>query len=100
MTRIRRRSARSGPLARLAFLRHRRRARRLLLHLGGITRAEMEKRSGLARAAVHHALSRVRQAGFTDVHATLVAARSPRGRHYGAFAADRRREYTLFEVRR
>jgi hypothetical protein len=60
----------------------------------------MEKRSGLARAAVHHMLCRVRAAGFTDVHATLVAARSPMRRHYGAFAADRRREYALFEMRR
>lgn len=91
---------RSGPLARLAFLRRRGRARRLLLHLGGITRAESEKQSGLARAAVHHTLCRVRQAGYVDVHATLVAAGSPMRRHYGRFAADRRREYTLFERRR
>ncbi len=97
---VRAMGGRSGPLARLAFLRHRRRARRLLLHLGGITRAEMAKRSGLARAAVYHMLCRVREAGFTDVHATLVAAGSPMRRHYGAFAADRRREYTLFELRR
>jgi hypothetical protein len=91
---------RSGPLARLAFLRRRRHARRLLLHLGGITRAESEKHSGLARAAVHHMLCRVRQAGYADVHATLVAGGSPMRRHYGPFAADRRREYTLFELRR
>ncbi len=91
---------RSGPLARLAFLRRRGRARRLLLHLGGITRAESEKHSGLARVAVHHTLCRVRQAGYVDVHATLVAAGSPMRRHYGRFAADRRREYTLFERRR
>jgi hypothetical protein len=91
---------RSGLLARLAFRHHRRRARRLLLHLGGATHAEMAKRSGLARAAVHHMLCRVGEAGFTDVHATLMAARSPARRHYGAFAADRRREYALFEMRR
>jgi hypothetical protein len=91
---------RSGPLARLAFLRRRRHARRLLLHLGGITRAESEKRSGLARAAVHHTLTRVLQAGYSDVHATLVAGGSPMRRHYGPFASDRRREYTLFELRR
>jgi hypothetical protein len=97
---VRAMGGRSGPLGRLAFLRHRRRARRLLLHLGGITRTEMAKRSGLARAAVHHMMCRVREAGFTDVHATLVAAGSPMRRHYGAFAVDRGREYTLFELRR
>ncbi len=91
---------RSGLRARLVFLRRRRHARRLLLHLGGITRAESEKHSGLARAAVHHMLCRVRQAGYSDVHATLVAGGSPMRRHYGPFASDRRREYTLFELRR
>jgi hypothetical protein len=91
---------RSGLRARLAFLRRRRHARRLLLHLGGITRAESEKHTGLARAAVHHMLCRVRQAGYADVHATLVAGGSPMRRHYGPFASDRRREYTLFELGR
>lgn len=74
--------------------------RRLLLHLGGITRAASARRNGLARAAVHHTLHRVRQAGYSDVHATLVAGGSPMRRHYGPFASDRRREYALFEVRR
>jgi hypothetical protein len=97
---VRAMGGRSGLRARLAFLRRRRHARRLLLHLGGITRAESEKHSGLARAAVHHMLCRVRQAGYADVHATLVAGGSPMRRHYGSFASDRRREYTLFELRR
>jgi hypothetical protein len=88
------------PLARLAFLLRQRHARRLLLHLGGITRAESARHNGLARAAVHHTLDRVRQAGYSDVHATLVAGGSPMRRHYGPFASDRRREYTLFELRR
>lgn len=74
--------------------------RRLLLHLGGITRAESRKHTGLARAAVHHTLSSAGQAGYTDVLATLVAGGSPMRRHYGRFAEDRRREYTLFELRR
>ena len=84
----------------MAFLRRRRQARRLLFHLGGITGAEAAKHSGLARAAVHDTLRRARRAGYTDVHATLVAGNSPMRRHYQPFAADRRREYTLFELRR
>jgi predicted DNA-binding protein (UPF0251 family) len=75
-------------------------AGRLLFHLGGITGAEAAKRSGLARAAVHDTLRRARRAGYTDVHATLVAGNSPMRRHYQRFARDRRREYALLELRR
>jgi len=91
----------AGTLAGFAIaLRDRAPAKRLLFHLGGITGAEAAKHSGLARAAVHDTLRCARHAGYTDVHATLVAGNSPMRRHYRHFAADRRREYTLLELRR
>lgn len=86
-----------GPLARLRFLHHRRRARRLMLHVGGITPEEAAKHSGLAKGAFGHVAGRLREQGC-GVLATLIAKGNPVRRLYGACATDGRREYALYEM--
>jgi len=68
----------------------------LLLHLGGITKEEARKKSGVVRASFREALLRLRAQGATRVMATLVARGNPVRRLYGPYAADDRREYALF----
>lgn len=82
---------------RLRFRWHRRRARRLLLHLGGITPAEAARHTGLARAAFHRTLSLIREEGCEAVMASLVARGNPVRRLYGSYASDTGREYALYE---
>jgi hypothetical protein len=91
-------NGRSSLASRLRFLWRRRSARRLLLHLGGITPAEAARHSGLARAAFHHTLGRIRAEGCEAVVASLVARGNPVRRLYGSYAADERREYALYEL--
>ncbi|MCM2255785.1 MAG: hypothetical protein NDJ94_08955 [Vicinamibacteria bacterium] len=90
---------RTSPWAWLRFFDERRRARRLMLHLGGVTPFEAARRSGVARALFHHTLRNAAGCGYPAVLATLIAAGSPMRRHYGACAEDRRREYALLEWR-
>jgi hypothetical protein len=85
-------------VSRLRFLWRRRTARRLLLHLGGITPSEAARHSGVARAVFHHTLGLVRAERCDSVVASLVARGNPVRRLYGRHAADRRREYALFEL--
>jgi len=88
-----------GLLARLRFLHHSRRAKRLMLHIGGITPEEAEKRSGVAKGAFCHVVRKLRQQGCERVLATLIAKGNPVRRLYGRCATDERREYTLYEKR-
>jgi hypothetical protein len=88
---------RSSWAARARFSWHRRRARRLMLHLGGITVPAGERPAGLAAAVVHHALATVRARGYEDVLVTLVAEGNPLRRLYAPWSADTRREYALYE---
>lgn len=90
---------RDSLLAQARFFWERRRARRLMVHLGGATRAEAARHSGLARAGVHHTLRCIREAG-QQVLVTLVAAGNPVRKLYGSCAADERREYVLCELQR
>jgi hypothetical protein len=83
--------------AKLRFLRHRRRAKRLLLHLGGITPDEAARHSGIVPGAFHQVVGRLRAQGYETVLATLIARGNPVRRLYGEYAADDSREYTLFE---
>ncbi len=84
--------------ARLAFLWEGRNARRLLLHLGGLTSALESRRPGLARAVVSDVLRRVKDAGYQEVLVTLVAEGNPVRRYFGPYAKDVRREYALFQL--
>lgn len=86
-----------GPFARLRFWRQRRGARRLLLHLGGITPEEAAKRSGVALGAFSHVIEGLRAQGCEQALGTLVARGNPVRRLYAEYAADDRREYTLYE---
>jgi len=88
----------SSLAGRLRFLWRRRSARRLLLHLGGITPAEAARHSGLARAAFHHTLGQIRAERCEAVVASLVARGNPVRRLYGSYATDERREYALYEL--
>jgi hypothetical protein len=83
--------------SRLRLRWRRRRAKRLLLHLGGITPVEAARHTGLARAAFHHVLARVRAERCDTVVASLIARGNPVRRLYGAHAKDAAREYALYE---
>ena len=87
----------SSAVHRLSFLWRRRRPRRLLLHLGGITPSEAARHSGVARAVFHHAIGLLRAEGCESVVASLIARGNPVRRLYGRYAADARREYVLYE---
>jgi hypothetical protein len=82
----------------MRFLWHRRAARRLLMHLGGITPAEAARHSGLARALFHYTAARVRAQGCETVLGSLIAHGNPVRRLFGTYAADDRREYALYEI--
>jgi hypothetical protein len=84
--------------ARARFWRRRRTARRLLMHLGGITPAEAARRTGLGRALFHHTADLVRAERRDEVLGTLVAEGNPVRRFFGCHAADDRREYALYEM--
>jgi hypothetical protein len=95
---VRAMKGRTSLVSRLRFLMSRRRARRLLFHLGGITPAEAARHTGLARAAFHYTLGRIRAERCEAVVASLIARGNPVRRLYGSYAADERREYALYEV--
>jgi hypothetical protein len=84
--------------SRLRFLWRRRKADRLLLHLGGITPVEGARRRGLARAIFHHTIGQVRAERCGTVVASLVAQGNPVRRLFGSYAADEAREYALYEI--
>lgn len=86
-----------GPLAQLRFLLGRRRASRLMLHVGGVTPEEAAKRNGVARGAFDHVIDKLRGQGCETVLATLIAKGNPVRRLYREYAADERREYALYE---
>jgi len=87
-----------GPLAQLRFLYHRRRVRRLMLHVGGITPEEAAKHSAVAKGVFGHVVGRLRAQGCESVLATLIAQGNPVRRLFGACASDNRREYALYEM--
>ncbi|HEU0108851.1 MAG TPA: hypothetical protein VFT38_21895 [Vicinamibacteria bacterium] len=87
----------SSLAGRLRFLWRRRRASRLLFHLGGITPAEARRHTGLACAAFHHTLDLIRAERCDAVVASLVARGNPVRRLFGAYARDAFREYALYE---
>jgi hypothetical protein len=83
--------------SRLRFRWRRRRANRLLLHLGGITPAEAARHTGLARAAFHHTLAQIRAERCDSVVASLIAQGNPVRRLYGTYAKEAAREYALYQ---
>lgn len=86
-----------GWIARLRFLMGQRRAKRLLLHIGGITPEEARKRNGTARGMFTHVVRKLRAEARDGVLATLIAKGNPVRRLYGECAADDRREYALYQ---
>jgi len=96
---VRATQGRSGWPARARFWLAQRRAGRLMLHLGGITRAEASRHTGLAGALFRETLLRVGRSGYRELLGTLVARGNPVRRYYGEYAADTSREYTLYELR-
>jgi hypothetical protein len=95
---VRAMGGRTSWAARWRYRRRKGRDHRLLIHLGGITPSEARRRRGLARALFHRTVALVRTEGAREVLATLVGRGNPVRRHYGACAADERREYALFEI--
>jgi hypothetical protein len=95
---VRAMNGRTSLAGRMRFLWRRRTARRLLLHLGGITPAEAARRSGLGRALFHYTAERVRAEGCDAVMGSLIAQGNPVRRFFGSYAADERREYSLYEI--
>jgi hypothetical protein len=94
---VRAMNGRTSIASRVRFLWRRRAARRLLLHLGGITPAEAARHSGLGRALFHYAAGRIRAEGCDAVLGSLIAKGNPVRRFFGPYAADERREYALYE---
>jgi hypothetical protein len=84
--------------SRARFLWRRRAARRLLLHLGGITPAEAARHSGLGRALFHRTIGLLRAERCDAVMGSLIARGNPVRRFFGSYAADERREYALYEI--
>jgi hypothetical protein len=88
----------TSPVSRVRFLWRRRAARRLLLHLGGITSAEAARHSGLGRALFQRTIGLVRDERCDALIGSLIARGNPVRRFFGSYAADERREYALYEV--
>jgi hypothetical protein len=95
---VRAMNGRTSVASRLRFLWRRRHARRLLMHLGGITPAEAGRHSGLGRALFHHTAAQVRAERCDEVLASLIAEGNPMRRFFGSYAAEPRRAYALYEM--
>jgi hypothetical protein len=89
-----------GLAARLRFAWHRRRARRAIHYVVGLTPAEAANGSGLGGAAVCQAARRIQADGCTSVVAALMVADGrSRSLVAGRGTVPAQREYTLYEVR-
>ncbi len=84
----------------LKFRRQMRKAERVLLYFGGITPAEMRKKSGLGHAIFSYIIGQIITAGFSGMTLALVAEGSRALRLLGNQAADFQREYQLYEFSR
>jgi len=84
-------------LARLRFIIDRRRARRMIIYFGGMTRWEGARHSGFGRALFHRVVSAMAEAGVDDVIVALRAEGNPARAYLGPLNRQRIRTYALYE---
>jgi hypothetical protein len=89
-----------GLAARLRFLVRRRRARRINFYIGGVTREEQAKGSGLGRAGYAHVVRRILDAGYDEMIQSLIVRNGFSHALAGPFRKNIRREYALYELNR
>lgn len=94
---VRAMDGRTGPLSRLRFMVRRLGCRRVNFYAGGLTPAEMARKSGLGRAGFHHILLRILDLGYEEMLITLIAEGNRSNGLVGPGAGDYGREYTLYE---
>jgi hypothetical protein len=95
---VRAMKGKSGPLAKLRFLRDRRHVDRINFYIGGVTPEELSRRSGLGRAGFYYTINQMLNKGYETLLLTLrlkgnsahgLAARCPLAPQ---------REYALYEL--
>jgi hypothetical protein len=94
---VRAMNGKTGPLSRLKFIVRRLGCRRVNFYAGGLTPAEMARKSGLGRAGFHHILRGILDLGYEEMLVTLVAEGNRSNGLLGPRAGDFDREYTLYE---
>jgi len=86
--------------ARLRFLTCCRRARRINFYVGGVTREEQAKASGLGRAGYAYIVRRILEAGYEEMVQSLIVKNGFSHALAGPFRKNIRREYALYELNR
>jgi hypothetical protein len=86
--------------ARLRFLACRGRARRINFYVGGVTREEMAKGSGLGRAGYAYIVRRIIESGYDEMVQSLIVKNGFSHALAGPFRKNIRREYALYEINR
>jgi hypothetical protein len=96
-TALRAMKGRAGLVGRLASLWRRKQAKRITLYAGGLTPAEIAKRSGLARATFSAFLQNALEEGGEQLTIALMAKGGKARRWFSDEAPASRREYALYE---
>jgi hypothetical protein len=97
---IRAMGGRQDLMAKIRFLRHRRRVNRINFHIGGMTPEEEARKSGLGRAGFYHVINEVLKEGFEGLLLTLTAKGNAVHGLLGKGAPSPQREYVLYELNR
>jgi hypothetical protein len=84
--------------AKFRFLRRRGRTRRAVFYLLGITQEEARKRRGTGRAIFCHTLRQILSSGYDSLIAALIAEGNPSRGLFDAYASQKNRQYTLYEM--
>jgi len=92
--------SRKGPVSLLRFLKTRRRADRISFHLGGITREEISRGSGLGRAGFYYTLNQALVLGYEKLMLTMRLVGNPSRSLPGPDAPKPQREYALYGLSR
>lgn len=82
----------------LRFLFNKRKAKRIIIYLGGITPDEATKKAGLGRAGFYHIIRQALNLGYKKLIIAVMAQRNVVRGHLGGKGSKAQREYSLFEI--
>jgi len=94
---VRAMNGKTGSISRLKFLARRAACHRVNFYAGGLTPAEMARKSGLGRAGFHYVLRGILDLGYDEMLVTLIAEDNRSNGLLGPWAGDYGREYALYE---
>jgi len=94
---VRAMKGRSNCLSKVKFLYNKSKVNRIIYYIGGISKNESLKKSGLGKAALYHVTQQVLKAGYNKVVIALMAENNRMQRMLGDNINLAQREYALYE---